>query len=37
VTALQGTKVIPVPIIEGVKESKTVDKVTYEIAKVFFG
>ena len=36
-TALQGTKVIPVPITEGVKESKIVDKETYEIAKVFFG
>ena len=36
-TSLQGTKVRPVPIIEGVKESKTVDKETYEIAKVFFG
>ncbi|OLS31843.1 MAG: 6-phosphofructokinase 1 [Candidatus Heimdallarchaeota archaeon AB_125] len=36
-TALQGTKVRPVPIIDGVKESKTVDKETYEIAKVFFG
>lgn len=36
-TALEGTKVRPVPIIEGVKESKTVDKETYEIAKVFFG
>ena len=36
-TSLQGTKVRPVPIAEGVKESKTVDKETYEIAKVFFG
>jgi len=36
-TALQGTKIRPVPIIEGIKESKTVDKETYEIAKVFFG
>jgi 6-phosphofructokinase 1 len=36
-TSLQGTKVISVPIIDGVKESKTVDKETYEIAKVFFG
>ena len=36
-TALRGTKVVPVPIIDGVKESKTVDKETYEIAKVFFG
>ncbi|MCE7742389.1 MAG: 6-phosphofructokinase [Candidatus Heimdallarchaeota archaeon] len=36
-TALQGTKVRPVPIEEGVKESKIVDKETYEIAKVFFG
>ncbi len=36
-TALQGTKIRPVPILDGVKESKTVDKETYEIAKVFFG
>ncbi|MFW9845096.1 MAG: ATP-dependent 6-phosphofructokinase [Candidatus Thorarchaeota archaeon] len=36
-TALEGTKVRPVPIIEGVVESKTVDIETYEIAKVFFG
>jgi 6-phosphofructokinase 1 len=36
-TALEGTKVIPVPIIDGVKDSKTVDTETYEIAKVFFG
>ena len=36
-TALQGTKVIPVPIVDGVKESKTVDKETYDLAKVFFG
>ena len=36
-TSLQGTKVVSVPIIDGVKESKTVDKETYEIAKVFFG
>ncbi|NPD88923.1 MAG: 6-phosphofructokinase [Asgard group archaeon] len=36
-TALRGTKVVPVPLVEGVKESKTVDKETYEIAKVFFG
>jgi len=36
-TSLQGTKVISVPLEDGVKESKTVDKETYEIAKVFFG
>ena len=36
-TSLQGTKVRPVPILEGIKESKTVDKETYEIAKIFFG
>ncbi len=36
-TALHGTKVVPVPIEDGVKESKIVDKDTYEIAKVFFG
>jgi 6-phosphofructokinase 1 len=36
-TSLQGTKIRPVPILEGIKESKTVDKETYEIAKVFFG
>jgi 6-phosphofructokinase 1 len=36
-TSLQGTKVRPVSLEEGVKESKTVDKETYEIAKVFFG
>ncbi len=36
-TALQGTKVVPVPIVDGVKESKTVDKETYDLAKVFFG
>ncbi|MCG3222019.1 MAG: 6-phosphofructokinase [Candidatus Heimdallarchaeota archaeon] len=36
-TSLQGTKVRPVPIEEGVKESKVVDKETYEIAQAFFG
>ncbi len=36
-TSLQGTKVKPVPILDGIKETKTVDKETYEIAKVFFG
>ena len=36
-TSLQGTKIRAVKIEEGVKESKTVDKETYEIAKVFFG
>ena len=36
-TSLQGTKIRPVPILEGIKKSKTVDKETYEIAKVFFG
>jgi 6-phosphofructokinase 1 len=36
-TSLQGTKVRPVPLEDGVKESKTVDEETYSIAKVFFG
>lgn len=36
-TSLQGTKVRPVPLEDGVKESKTVDEETYAIAKVFFG
>ncbi|MHA1218592.1 MAG: 6-phosphofructokinase, partial [Candidatus Heimdallarchaeaceae archaeon] len=36
-TSLQGTKIRAVTIEEGVKESKIVDKETYEIAKVFFG
>ena len=36
-TSLQGIKIRPVSILEGIKESKTVDKETYEIAKVFFG
>jgi len=35
-TSLQGTKVRPVPILDGVKESKIVDKETYEVAKTFF-
>ncbi len=36
-TSLQGTKVRSVPLVEGVKESKVVDKETYEIAQAFFG
>jgi 6-phosphofructokinase 1 len=36
-TALQGTKIRPIPILEGIRESKIVDKETYDIAKVFFG
>ena len=35
-TSLQGTKIKPVPILDGVKESKIVDKETYEVAKTFF-
>ena len=35
-TSLQGTKVRSVPILDGIKESKIVDKETYEVAKAFF-
>ena len=35
--ALQGVKIVDVPIEDAVKELKTVDKELYDIAKVFFG
>jgi len=35
--ALQGYKIIPVPLEEALSKSKTVDMELYEIAKVFFG
>jgi 6-phosphofructokinase 1 len=35
--ALQGVKIIDVPLSEAVKALKTVDMELYEIAKVFFG
>ncbi|MEF8879965.1 MAG: ATP-dependent 6-phosphofructokinase [Candidatus Thermoplasmatota archaeon] len=35
--ALQGNKIVNVPIEEAVAEQKTVDKDLYNIAKVFFG
>ncbi len=35
--ALSGNKIIDVPLEDAVKELKTVDKETYDIAKVFFG
>jgi len=35
--ALQGNKIVPVPIDEAVAENKTVDMELYNIAKVFFG
>jgi len=35
--ALKGDKIVPIPLIEGVAKSKTVDMKLYEIAKIFFG
>ena len=35
--ALQGNKIVPIPLEEGVSKSKTVDMELYEIAKIFFG
>jgi 6-phosphofructokinase 1 len=35
--ALQGNKILAIPIEEGVSKSKTVDMKLYEIAKIFFG
>ncbi len=35
--ALQGNKIVTVPLEDAVKELKTVDKELYDIAKVFFG
>ncbi|MFC1511108.1 6-phosphofructokinase [Candidatus Margulisiibacteriota bacterium] len=35
--ALQGNKVVPVPLEKAVAKLKTVDKELYDIAKVFFG
>jgi len=35
--ALQGLKIVDVPLSDAVKELKTVDMELYEIAKVFFG
>lgn len=35
--ALSGSRVIPVPLEDAVKENKTVDEETYKIAQVFFG
>lgn len=35
--ALQGNKIVPVPIEDAVDKSKTVDMELYEIAKIFFG
>ena len=35
--ALQGDKIIPIPLSDAVSETKTVDMKLYEIAKIFFG
>src|SRR3990172_8860478 len=35
--ALQGNKMVPIPLEEGVRQTKTVDMVTYKVAEVFFG
>src|SRR3990172_6171016 len=35
--ALQGNKIIAIPLEEGVKQTKTVDMEIYKIAEVFFG
>ena len=35
--ALQGNKIIPIPLEDSVSKSKTVDKELYDIAKIFFG
>jgi len=35
--ALQGTKIVPIPLEEAVGKSKTLDMEMYETAKIFFG
>jgi len=35
--ALQGTKIVPVPLAEAVGKTKTLDMDLYETAKIFFG
>jgi 6-phosphofructokinase 1 len=35
--ALQGTKIVPIPLEEAVGKSKTLDMDMYETAKIFFG
>jgi 6-phosphofructokinase len=35
--ALQGTKIVRVPIDDAIRELKTVDPKLYEVASVFFG
>jgi len=35
--ALQGNKIVPIPLEEGVRQTKTVDMETYKVAQVFFG
>ena len=35
--ALQGNKIVPIPLEEGVRQTKTVDMETYKVAEVFFG
>ncbi|MBI5328514.1 MAG: 6-phosphofructokinase [Deltaproteobacteria bacterium] len=35
--ALQGNKIIDIPLAEGVKQTKTVDMEIYKVAEVFFG
>jgi len=35
--ALQGNKIVPIPLEEAVSKTKTVDMKLYEIAKIFFG
>ena len=35
--ALQGNKIVSIPLEEGVKQTKTVDMETYKVAEVFFG
>ena len=35
--ALQGNKIVAIPLEEGVKQTKTVDMEIYKIAEVFFG
>jgi 6-phosphofructokinase 1 len=35
--ALQGNKIVTVPLEDAVEELKTVDKELYDISKIFFG
>ncbi|MBI5048491.1 MAG: 6-phosphofructokinase [Deltaproteobacteria bacterium] len=35
--ALQGNKIVDIPLAEGVKQTKTVDMEIYKVAEVFFG